>query len=299
MNANLRAIVVASILALAACSGNFGTGTSAPGGSIIPPGGPGDNQPLSAPNAAGTGGPGASAAAVATPPSGNTAQLALSDAASGLQCPDLNGYTCLLRFNAPDATPTPSSSTKNKTKPTPTPTPAPTPTPSPSPLPSGALATPSPTPTPAGPTMTLKLAVHPKDAPAMYHPPAGALGTTALMDVMVTPSEKFVLDGNVIAAFTLPKEELPKRGFAVQIFQVQTHKKKSATLNPLYSYNKSSLDGTTLTFQFKPPKIAVPKNSTYLLVLYGDDHPAAASSAAPSASPSLSPSPAPASSPNT
>ncbi len=278
MRTNLRAIIVVGVLALAACSGNFGTGTSSPGGSMIPPGAPGENQPLSLPSDAGSASPGASAASVAAPLGGDTAQLALSDAASGLQCPDVNGYTCLLRLNAPDATPAPSSSPKGKTQSTPSPSPSPTPTatPAPSPLPSGELASPLPSATPTGPTMTLKVAVHPKGAPPMYRPPAGALGTTALMDVTLSPSEKFVLNGNVIAAFSLPKEELAQRGFALQIFQVQTHKKKSSTLHPLYSFNKSSRDGSTLTFEFKPPKLTVPKDSTYLLVLYGDDHPSPA-----------------------
>ncbi|HEY8296539.1 MAG TPA: hypothetical protein VIG32_00755 [Candidatus Baltobacteraceae bacterium] len=273
MKVTARAAIAALVLGLAACSGNFGTGTSVPG-SVLPPGGGG--SPLPYPQSVGSGAPAAQSTAVKS--TGDTAVVPITDATNGLQCPALDGYTCVLRFNVPDATPAPAA-TRGAHAASPSPSPSPSPTPAASPSPASG-ASPEATATPSGPTMTLKLATLPKDAPAMVHVPAGSLATVALMDVTLTPSADFALDGNAVASFTLPKEQLSGRGFALQLFAVQNRHKKTA-YRPIYTFDKSTLAGSTLSFAFRPPKLTVAKGTSYLLVLYGDDQPAATASPSP------------------
>lgn len=218
-----------------------------------------------------------------------TASYALTDAQKGFACPQLSdGYSCTLSFNLPPPTPTPSPSAKNgkaKATASPTPTPTPTPTPSPTPAPSGsASASPKPTPTPA--TISLQAQAPPKDAPKMVHVPANTLDTVALMMVQLTTNADFTLDGWANAQFTLPKEQVDGRGFAVQLFQVNKHK-KSVDYKPIWTFDKSTLNDTTLTFSFKVSKMTIAKGSTYTLVLYGDDKSSA--SAVPSGLPSGAP----------
>lgn len=325
MRFDVRIVFAAGAFALAACSGNFGTGTSYPGSPGMPPVGPNGQQQQSLPmpgtNNNGSPAPGASPfSAQAT--SGNSAVVPVSTASTtGLQCPVLNGYSCLLRFNAPNETPSPSPSPgaksaaskgKQKQSASPSPSPSPSASPTPSPQPSGSPGdmpdpsesgtpgSPSPSPTPSGPTMTLKIEPQPKDAPTMVHIPTGSLAVVPLMDVTMTPSDDFLVNGNVIAQFTLPQAQIAGRGFAVQLFEVQTHRKKS-DYRAIYTFNKSTREGSTLSFAFTPPKLTVPKGSTYMLVLYGDDHPSATptpeSSASPSAEPSAAASASPAGSP--
>jgi hypothetical protein len=147
--------------------------------------------------------------------------------------------------------------------------------------------------------MALKLDVLPKDAPAMVHVPAKSASVVALMQITLTPSADFKLTGPALAQFTLPKQQLDGRGFALQLFERTTHRKKHSD-RAIWEFAKSDRQANTLTFSFTPPKIAVPKGSTYLLVLYGDDHPATpapSASPSPSASASASPSGSPSSIP--
>ncbi|MGZ3517043.1 MAG: hypothetical protein ACXVAM_07685 [Vulcanimicrobiaceae bacterium] len=329
MRFDIRIAFAAATLALAACSGNFGSGTSYPGSPGMPPmGGPGSQQqslPMPGTNPPGSPLPGTTQAN-GQDANGDTAVVSLASASSGgLQCPTTNGYSCLVRFNAPDQTPAPSPSStskgvksKGKQSPSPSPSPSPAASPVPSgspadlpsispdgagpgenpdPMASGAAASPAPSPTPSGPTMTLKVEAQPKDAPAMVHIPEGSLATVPLMDVTMTPSDDFVVNGNVVVQFTLPQEQITNRGFAVQLFEVQTHRKKH-DYRAVYTFNKSTRQGTILSFAFTPPKLTVPKGSTYMFVLYGDDHPSATSTPASSASPSAAPSASPSASPS-
>lgn len=133
----------------------------------------------------------------------------------------------------------------------------------------------------------------------MVHTPAGTLDTVPLMMVHLTPSGVMTLDGWAQADFTLPKSEIGERGFAVQLFRANVGKKKT-TYDPIWTFDKSTLKDTTLTFSFAPPKTELPKRSTFVLVLYGDDKskssspaPVPTGSAPASAAPaSASPSPA-------
>ncbi len=125
----------------------------------------------------------------------------------------------------------------------------------------------------------------------MVHVPKNALNVVALMMVTLTTSADFPLNGLAIAQFTVPKEQIGGRGFALQLF-LQRAQGKTKSFAPVLSLDKSSLQNDTLIFGFMPPKITVSKGNTYVLVLYGTD---ISASAAPSGS--ASPSPNPSSSP--
>jgi hypothetical protein len=125
----------------------------------------------------------------------------------------------------------------------------------------------------------------------MVHAPKNALNVVALMMVTLTTSADFPLNGLAIAQFTLPKEQIGGRGFALQLF-LQRTQGKSKSYAPVLSLDKSSLEKETLIFGFMPPKITVAKGNTYVLVLYGTDISASSAptgSASPSPNPSSSP----------
>jgi hypothetical protein len=235
----------------------------------------------------------------------------------------VNGFTCLIKFNAPAPTPTPTATpktkagkpgkTKAKSKPTASPSPTPSPTPSPSAAPStlsagsaapGADASakpsgaPSASPTPGGANVTLELGALPKDAPAMNNPDPKALATTALLTLRLHADATILLDGTAIAEFTLPKDQLGGRSYAIQLFQ-ETTRKKHRDDRFVGSFNDSTLDGSTLRFVFTPPKLQIKKDEVWLFVLYGGETPSASAqpttavSASPSTSPSATPSPTP------
>ncbi len=128
----------------------------------------------------------------------------------------------------------------------------------------------------------------------MVHVPKDAAKVVALMTVTITTSADFPLDGLAIASFTLPKDQIPGRGFALQLF-LQRMQGKTKTYAPVLSLDKSSLQKNMLIFGFTPPKITVQKNNTYVLVLYATD--IASASANPSAAPANSASPSPTISP--
>jgi len=250
----------------------------------------------------------------------STQMFAMSDAPTGFQCPpSVDGYSCMLRFNVPPPTPTPGPGAKAKGKqqatptPSPTPTPTPTPTPAPTPAPTGTVNPDdnggvamdnepppegaSPSPTPSGPTVTVRVEALPTTAPPMYHTPQNTINVTPLIMAHLTPSVDFVLDGEAVAQFTLPPDQVQHRGFAVQLFQETTDKKNKTYYRPIWTFDNSTLKNDTLTFDFTPPKMTIPKGTTYVLVLFGDTKKETpAPSGSPSASPSGSPSAAPAAS---
>ncbi len=136
----------------------------------------------------------------------------------------------------------------------------------------------------------------PKDAPPMYHTPVNTLDVVPLLMVHLSPSGDFALDGRAVAQFTLPKEQIGERGFAVQLFQATTHKKRT-DYKPIWTFEKSALKDNTLTFEFTPPKMTITKGATYVMVLYGDDKskvsPSPSGSPSGSAIPSATPSTVP------
>jgi len=186
--------------ALTACQGNYSSGPQVP--STIPPAAVGVASPPP------SGAPAKTGAQVA--PAG-AQTFAIADAARGFACAPSAGFSCLLRFNLPPETPAPKAGT----------TPAPTATPHPSASPSasaGPSMSPAPSASPAGGTMVLSSTVLPTDAPKMVNTAKNAAPTTALLRIELIASTDFTLEGRGIADFTLPKEQLSERGFAVQIF---------------------------------------------------------------------------------
>jgi hypothetical protein len=197
---------------------------------------------------------GPAAASIAKNLGANDAVFPLADAANGFQCPVVGEYSCVLRFNVPTSTPAPGGSSR-KTK-----------------------AKPSPSPSPS---------------PSPVHIPAGAVNATTLLLVRMQPSADFLIHGDATAAFTLPKEQIGSRGFVLQIFEETTsHKRRQ--YRALYTFNKSVLAKTTLTFAFETPKITIAKDAVYDLVLYAGDEPGGSPQPAPSAA---SPGPAATASP--
>ncbi len=292
-----RSLIAAGFaLALAACQGGFG-GTSSPGVNppVNPPPagalGPATVAPLPSPS----GSPGI--------PPGSTASYAFATAPQGFQCPQVDGFTCFIRLNVPQPSPSPSPSSGTsaaRSSATPSPTPSPTPTPSPSPAPSGSglpSAVPSAVPAAAGPQITLALEALPKKVPAMVDPDPKAVATDPLLAVRLHANADIALHGRASADFTLPKEQVGGRGFAIQLFHESTDRHKKVTETYLGSYAKSTLKGTTLHFDLALPQITVKKNEVWLFVLYGDERPSATGTASPSPGASAAGSPAPSGSP--
>lgn len=299
----LRAAALSGIaLLLAACQGSFSSGPQIP---QLPTGATATTT--TAPQSAATG--------PAQKPLTTQAQtFALTDAPTGFKCPDAGGYGCVIRFNVPPETPAPPparTTAKNKKRP-PTPSPSPTPSPTPSPLPSPnasdspgasprASASPTASASPAGGTVSVTLVALPADVPKMViTDQKNVVPTMPLMRVTLVLSENFILDGSANIVFTLPKEQVVEgRSFAIQLFEETVHKKKT-DYKPLFTLAKSTLDKQQLTFSFRPPKIELPKDHHYLVVLYADPLPAtpqpvatpqpiATSSSSPSARPSATP----------
>ncbi len=113
-----------------------------------------------------------------------------------------------------------------------------------------------------------------------------AVPTIPLMRLTLVLSNSYILDGPASIVFTLPKDQLVEnRSFAIQLFEETVHKKKTDH-KPLFTLTKSTLEKEQLTFAFRPPKIELPKDHHYLVVLYADQLPA---TPLPAASASASP----------
>lgn len=148
----------------------------------------------------------------------------------------------------------------------------------------------------------------------MQNPDPKAVATVALVTLRLHTDADVTLAGKMTVDYTLPKEQVGGRGFAVQLYH-EGVKKKKVTQTYFGSYSKSHLDGTTLHFEIDAPALQVKKDEVWMLVLYGDELPSAsasptasasanaAASASPSASasasgsPSASPSASPSSTP--
>ena len=124
----------------------------------------------------------------------------------------------------------------------------------------------------------------------MQNPDPKAVATVALMTVRLKTDADEILEGKAMADFTLPKEQIGGRGFAVQLFH-EIVKKKQVVDTFMGSYSESKLDKNTLKFQLTMPKMQVKKGETWLLVLYGDELPSASASPKGSASPGAGASP--------
>jgi hypothetical protein len=284
-----RAVILSVALLLSACQGSFGSGgTSAPGGVNPPVMSPGPNALPQTPTPKPSG--------AATTPPGDEVTYPIASAASGLKCPQDQGFSCTVTFAVVGASPSPSPSPSGSASPSPSPTPTPTPTPTPSGSP-GASASPSPTPTATGPHVTLRVAGMPKDAPKMENPDPKAVATVALMTLRMHTDADVTLAGQMTIDYTIPQEQIGGRGFAVQLFHEGTKKRKESETF-VGSFSKSHLTGTTLHFEINAPALQVKKDEVWLLVLYGDELPSKTPSPSPSPSGSPSAKPSPSVSPN-
>jgi hypothetical protein len=133
----------------------------------------------------------------------------------------------------------------------------------------------------------------------MNNPDPKAVATVALVSLRLRTDADVTLTGKVLVDYTLPKEQVGGRGFAVQLYHEDVKKKKT-TDTFFGSYAKSKLEGTTLHFELDSPPLQIKKDETWLLVLYGDELPSASASpkTSPSGSPSASPSGSPTGSPS-
>lgn len=284
-------VLLAATLGISACTGSqFGGGTAIPGG-VAPP----VNSTQAIPGAQPTMTPPGSVASPAVAASSPPASHPFSQASTtGIPCPTVAGFGCTFFFNQPPETPAPSPTPSGKgARPTATPSPTPTPTPTPT-ASAGASTSPTPSPTPAA-EMNLTLVAMPKDVPSMVNPDPKALATKALAAVTMSTTADVLIQGRSSVIFTLPKEQIGGRGFAIQLYQ-ETVRKKRLERHYVGSYNVSTIKDGTLRFAFNAPKLVVKKGETWLVVLYGDELPVSASaspSALPMASPSASPSATP------
>jgi hypothetical protein len=132
----------------------------------------------------------------------------------------------------------------------------------------------------------------------MNNPDPKAVATVALVSLRLRTDADVTLAGKVMADYTLPKEQVGGRGFAVQLYREDVKKKKTSDTF-FGTYSKSKLDGTTLHFELDSPPLPIKKGEVWLLVLYGDEMPSASASpkASPSGSSSASPSALPSGSP--
>ncbi|MBV8245975.1 MAG: hypothetical protein JOZ38_08650 [Candidatus Eremiobacteraeota bacterium] len=306
MKARWRWAAIGIALLLGACQGSFSSGPTIPN-TVAQPGAQGQQT---APQSVAT----LAAQSVGGPEAVNTASPSLAQAQEGFACPDTGGFSCLLKFNLPLATaspsaqsaqrqvvskggaspsPSPSASASSSASPSasPSPSPAPSGSGSPSPAPStnasGAPGSPSPSPSAApSDALALTITAWPKAVPPMVITNSKSFETVALVRVDLVPSADFDMKGRVEAQFTVPQEQLGGRGFAVQIFEEITHKKKHID-NALLTLPKSTLDKQTLTFDATAPTMTMPKGHHYVVVLYGDERPPSPPPATPI--PSLTP----------
>lgn len=124
----------------------------------------------------------------------------------------------------------------------------------------------------------------------MVNPNPKAVSTVALVTLRLHTDADITLVGKMIIDYTLPKEQLGGRGFAVQLYH-EGVKKKKTTQTFFGSYSESKLTGATLHFELNAPALQVKKDEVWLLVLYGDELPSASASPAASGSAGASASP--------
>ncbi|MEO6836656.1 MAG: hypothetical protein ABI231_12235 [Candidatus Tumulicola sp.] len=301
MRCDVRIAFAALALALAACQGMDSGGM---GGMMGPP--------VSQPGPMGSGGElqgptiGANGQAELTVPGAtlapNQSQFAVGDGPNGVKCPVVTQFTCTVSFNMPPPTPAPSPGAKatSKPKPTPTPTPSPTPSASASSSDDSDSGDANPSPTPPG-TIVLQMEPLPKDVPVMTNPDPRALRLTPLVAIRLQSDADFALNGNAAVAYTMPRQQVTGRSFAIQLYnEVAVRGKRTDQF--LATYTKSAVGDTSVQFVFTTPKVTVKRGQIWLLALYGmqfppgttptpSPNPSASASAAPSSNPSPTPSP--------
>lgn len=130
----------------------------------------------------------------------------------------------------------------------------------------------------------------PKDVPPMANPDRRALSITPLVAIRLQSDSNFNLNGLASVQYVLPRQQLPSRGFAIQLYNegVLRGKRTDALLA---SYNKYVNNDQIVQFNFPTPKITVRRGQIWLLAMYGLTYP-------PNATPTPSPTPAASGSPS-
>jgi hypothetical protein len=295
MRFDARVAFAAVALALAACQGGLDSGMGGMGGGGMM------GPPVSQPGPMGSGemqGPniGSNGQAELTAPGAtlapNESQFPVGNGPGGVHCPVVQQFGCTVSFNIPPPTPTPSPGAKAVT-PKPTATPSPTPSASDSSSDdSDDSSDATPSPTPPG-TITLLMEPLPKDIPAMTNPDPRALRLTPLMAIRLQSDTDFSLNGNAAVQYTMPRQQIAERSFAIQLYnETAVHGKR--TDQYLATYTNSIVGDTTVQFNFPTPKVTVRRGQIWLLAMYGMQFPPG-TTPTPSPSPSASGSAAPAS----
>ncbi len=298
MKLNLLPAFAAVALALAACQGGLDSGTGGMPGDVGPPVGnpgqiggmsPGPNGDMEGPEIGPNGQPALTVPGSTLAP--NEAQYPVGQGPSGMKCPQISvqmqQFNCTLSFNIPPPSPSPSpGSSPSKATPTPSPSPSPSPSSS-SDDDDDSGATPSPTP--PG-TITVQVEALPKDIPPMANPDRRALSITPLVAIRLQSDSNFNLSGLASVQYVLPRQQLPSRGFAIQLYNEGVLRGKRTDIL-LGAYNKYVNNDQIVQFNFPTPKITVKRGQIWLLAMYGLTYP-------PNATPTPSPTPAASGSPS-
>jgi len=288
--------------ALAACSGNLGSG-SVGGGLPAAPGAPGYQQP---------GGPGASTTSTSRQKVTEGAVFA-TPGIQTIPLPTVGGFSLVLNVTSPEpsAAPSPLGSASPQPGKTGPPhaslqktarvvvvaqaaAPAASPSaavspgapaagggpatasaaPAPSPTASGVAKRTAPSPTPSPGKIDTKLVIYPDYEPDAPTPvPTGNVVTYnkrhPIVSGYVSPAMDVSLYGLASARFTIPAEEqIPARGFTIAIFtSAKKHKEQLVAAD-----TAASLDDNVVASALTTP-ITLKKGTGYDIVLYGDDLP--------------------------
>lgn len=294
----LAALIVAgAACALAACSGNLGSGGVSSGLPGVPgsqgyqqPQGPGSVAPASRERAVegavfvtpdlatiplptvdgfslvlALASPGPSAS-----PSAGASALP-SGAAHGLRT-KMSRVTVVAQAVIPSASPTAVASARPSGAPSPAASGSPTPGASSSPR--AGTRSPSPRPSQSPPKIDTKLVIYPNYAPDAPTPqPSGNVQTYTkrhpIVRGYISPALDVTLYGLGAARFTIPAtEQLPGRGYTIAIFTSVKHHKPAMVAND----TAATIENNVVSSALATP-ITLKKGTGYDIVLYGDDLP--------------------------
>jgi hypothetical protein len=130
----------------------------------------------------------------------------------------------------------------------------------------------------------------PKDVPPITNPDRRALSVTPLMAIRLQSDSNFSLDGLASLQYVLPRQQLPSRGFWIQLYNEGVLRGKRVD-QFLATYNRYVSNDQIIQFNFPTPKITVKRGQIWLVALYGLTYPPNAT-ATPSPTPAASGSPA-------
>lgn len=250
----LFGISVTAMVAVAACSGNLGTGNGlpqAPGGLVSPAAGAIGNQSR-------------------TRTTDGAVFLAADDVE--IPFPVIGGFSVVFALASPAPAP---SGVPGTAAPTASPKPAASPSPAPSTsarVYSGAN-TPGPNATPSGPKIDTKTTIYPEDVPDAPTPkPTGNVQSfakrRAIVRAYIMPHVAVTLYALGAVHFKIPPEETTSgRGFTVALFESGKHRK-----NRVLAWSPDATLGNgfvSATAAGEP--IVLKKNVGYFTVLYGDE----------------------------